>query len=81
MTEECQAKASALIKEKEKEILLLREKLLEKETLTHKAIEELLGERPFSSNANYQEFLKDQNSDANKPRPRDTGPGVGVGAQ
>ena len=32
---------------------------MEKETLTHNSIKEVLGERPFKDNENYEKFLKD----------------------
>lgn len=34
-----------------------------KETLTHNALKEILGQRPFSDHENYEKFLKDSRAE------------------
>ena len=45
----CQLKAEALIIERREYVEKLKVLVLEKETLTHHALKEVLGERPFAS--------------------------------
>jgi AFG3 family protein len=56
---ECQVKAEALIVEKKELIEKLKVLILEKETLTHNSLKEVLGDRPFSNHENYEKFLND----------------------
>ena len=45
--------------EKAELIEKLKQLVLEKETLTHNSLKEILGDRPFEDNENYQKYLKD----------------------
>ena len=48
-----------MVIEKAEQIMKLKNLIMEKETLTHNSIKEVLGERPFKDNENYEKFLKD----------------------
>lgn len=54
---ECTEKTRALITSKKDLIASLAEKLLEKETIDQFTISEILGERPFKSSKQYEEYL------------------------
>lgn len=38
---------------------MLKRLILEKETLSHNTLKEILGDRPFQDNENYSRFLKE----------------------
>lgn len=51
----------------------LKIKLLQKETLNHNDIKEILGERPFAStNENYQKYVIEEQK-AHQPNPNEEG--------
>ena len=56
----CTAKTRALIQEKKSLIETLAEKLLQKETIDQRTIEEVLGERPFKASKQYEQYLKEK---------------------
>ena len=58
---ECIERVQKLIEEKKDLIETLKVKLLEKESLNHNDIKEILGERPFAStNENYQKYVMEE---------------------
>ncbi len=56
--EALQLARSILIREKDK-LIKFQKELLEKESLSHDEIIEILGPRSFDSNENYQNYLKE----------------------
>ena len=58
-----------LIREKKEEVDKVANLLLEKETINHDQIYDMIGARPFKGDANYEEYVsrrKDEEKDANK---------------
>ena len=63
-----------LLRERKKEVELVAKMLLEKETIVHDDVSELIGPRPFKGDPQYEEFVRrrkeireESNSDTNEP--------------
>ena len=53
----------ALLRERKKEVDLVAKLLLEKETINHDEVYDLIGERPFKGDKNYNEFVSRRQAD------------------
>jgi len=74
LVDEAYKRTLALLREKKSEVESVAKLLLEKETIVHDDVHELVGPRPFKSDPQYEEFLrrhredeKDIEGDTNEP--------------
>jgi len=63
IVDEAYQQTVALIKERREEVDKVAKLLLEKETINHDEVYDLIGERPFKGDANYNEFVSRRSSE------------------
>ncbi len=63
IVDEAYKQTVALIKEKKTEVEAIAKLLLEKETITHDDVMDAIGERPFTGNTAYNEFVSQRKAD------------------